>query len=126
MSGHKGDSQRAMEVLEAINEARARVDALGLDEQAFLKDDTIQMRIAADSLLMCTLRITEEAGNLSDQSKEAFPSIDWRGISGMRTFLAHDYGRIDRKIVWNAIAHEFDDLEKVCKQILEDAGIHRR
>ena len=25
-----------------------------------------------------------------------------------------------------AIAHEFDDLEKACKQILEDAGIHRR
>ena len=73
MSGHKGDSQRAMEVLEAINEARARVDALGLDEQAFLKDDTIQMRIAADSLLMCTLRITEEAATFLTKARRLSP-----------------------------------------------------
>ena len=122
MSARKSDAARAEEVLLAIDEAFLRIEALGLDEQSFLREDTVQMRIAADSLLMCALRVTEEAGKLSDEAKAAHPEVDWRGISGMRNFLAHDYGHVDRRAVWMAITHEFAGLKAVCERIAcEDA-----
>lgn len=117
MSARKTDPARARDVLDAIQESFARIDALNLDEASFLKEDTIQMRIAADSLLMCALRVTEEAGKLSDDAKAAYPEVEWRGISGMRNFLAHDYGHIDRRAVWNAINYEFEGLRMACEHI---------
>ena len=122
MSARKSDALRATDVLDAIHESRARIEVLGIDESLFLRDDSIHMRIAADSLLMCALRVTEEAGKLSDRAKGQHPEVDWRGIAGMRTFLAHDYGHIDRKAVWNAIVYEFDGLERACREIVEQGS----
>lgn len=47
---------------------------------------------------MCALRVTEEAGKLSERSQRLHPEIEWRGIIGMRNYLAHDYGNVDRSV----------------------------
>lgn len=105
------------EVIDAICEARDRVKAFGLTKEEFLSAEGITMRSIADSLLMCVLRVTEEAGKLSDEAKAAHPEIDWRGVSCMRNFLAHDYGNVDRRAVWAAIEEDFTLLESACKKI---------
>lgn len=99
MSARKSDAMRAAEVLGVIGEARARIAAFRVTEADFLRSDTLAMRIVADGLLMCVLRVTEEAGKLSDVVKARYPQIDWRGVSGMRNFLVHDYGSVDRAMV---------------------------
>lgn len=119
MNARKADGPRAGEVIDAICEARERVKFFGLSKGEFLSAEGVRMRSVADSLLMCVLRVTEEAGKLSDEAKAAHPEIDWRGVSGMRNYLAHDYGNVDRRAVWAAIEDDFAVLEKACREIVK-------
>lgn len=105
--------------MEVIQESRDRISAFQLDKESFLNAEGVKGRALVDSLLLCVLRVTEEVGNLSDQTKAAHPEVDWHAISGMRNRLVHDYGHVDRRFVWEAITQDFDFLEKVCKQITE-------
>lgn len=120
MSARKSDAARAWEVLEAIGETFDRIEAFGISEERFLKDDDLETRVLADALLMCVLRVTEEAGELSDASKRQHPEIDWRGVSGMRNYLVHDCGNVDRKMVWQAVTDDFESLLSACKQIIDE------
>lgn len=119
MRGQQPDARHAQEVLEAISEARERIAHFHVSEAAFLSDDDIEMRSVADALLMCVLRVTEAAGKLSPEVQDGHPEISWRGIRGMRNILAHDYGHVDREIVWAAIKKDFDALERVCTGLVK-------
>lgn len=121
MNARKADALRTAEVVETIQEARKRITAFKLTEESFLKSDTVEMRAVADALLMCVLRVTEEAGKLSSRAKGLHPEIDWAGVAGMRNYLVHDYGNVDRRMVWVAIRDEFDALERACQQIVSES-----
>ena len=110
MIARKSDGLRAQEVLEAISETNERIKAFDITEDQFLHADDVRTRALADSLLMCALRVTEEAGKLSERSQRLHPEIEWRGIIGMRNYLAHDYGNVDRSVVWDAVTMEFLSL----------------
>ena len=99
MIARKSDGLRAQEVLEAIAETNERIKAFDITEDQFLHANDVRTRALADSLLMCALRVTEEAGKLSERSQRLHPEIEWRGIIGMRNYLAHDYGNVDQR--WN-------------------------
>ena len=113
MIARKSDGLRAQEVLEAISETNERIKAFDITEDQFLHANDVRTRALADSLLMCALRVTEEAGKLSERSQRLHPEIEWRGIIGMRNYLAHDYGNVDRSVVWDAVTMEFPTLDKL-------------
>ena len=121
MFARKSDVQRAQEILEAIDETNERIRAFGVTENDFLHGDDIKARTLTDSLLMCALRVTEEAGKLSERAQRLHPEIEWRGIVGMRNYLAHDYGNVDRAVVWDAVTSEFPALSRVCHQIIDES-----
>lgn len=121
MSARKSDSIRAQKVLDTIGETFSRIEAYDISEERFISGDDIETRALADSLPMCVLRVTEEAGKLSDTSKRLHPEIDWRGVAGMRNYLAHDYGNVDRRMVWETVTEEFALLANACGQIAEEA-----
>ena len=120
MNARKSDRLRACEVLEAIDEGFERIRIFEMTEETFLKAQDVRTRALADSLLMSILRVTEEAGKLSEGAKMRHPEIDWRGVSGMRNYLVHDCGNVDRRIVWEAVNGEFDGLRKVCESIIDE------
>ena len=102
-------------------EARERVHHFCVSKESFLASDDIETRTVSDGLLMCVLRATEEVGKLSDSVRQRHPEVSWRGIRGMRNILAHDYGHVDREIVWAALEKDFLFLERVCREVLEEA-----
>ena len=95
MSGESVDVRHAREVIAAISEARERMAHYGVTEESFTSDENVEIRSIADSLLMCMLRVTEEAGKLSDGVQVRYPQVSWAGIRGMMNILAHDYGHVD-------------------------------
>mgnify|MGYP000252861433 CR=1 FL=1 len=99
MIARKSDGLRAQEVLEAIAETNERIKAFDITENQFLHANDVRTRALADSLLMCALRVTEEAGKLSE----------------------HDYGNVDRSVVWDAVTMEFPALERACRQIVSES-----
>ncbi len=77
MIARKSDCLRAQEVLDAISETNERIKAFGITEDQFLHANDVRTRALADSLLMCALRVTEEAGKLSERSQRLGTSDDF-------------------------------------------------
>ncbi len=122
MSAKSTDDGRVAELYRVIGETCERIKVLGLTRDAFVADESVQGRINADAIFMCILRAAEEAGNMSDETKRAYPHIPWRAIHGMRNIFTHDYGKLDRSIVWSAVADDFPLLENFCREFAEDHG----
>lgn len=59
---------------------------------------------------------------MSQETREAYPSIYWAGIKSMRNILAHDYGAADREAIWDSIECDFPELEEFCIAYCEDHG----
>lgn len=45
----------------------------------------------------------EAAARVSPATKQLYPQIDWRRITGLRNFIAHEYFRVDYTLVWDTI-----------------------
>lgn len=78
------------------------------DKDRYFNDTLLQ-----DAVLRVLQVMAESSQRLSEQSKELHPEIDWRGISGFRNILVHDYlGGIDLELVWQVIDKELPLLKK--------------
>jgi uncharacterized protein with HEPN domain len=44
--------------------------------------------------------IGEATVHLSDETRQAIPTLPFRKMRGMRNIVAHDYANVDLKIVW--------------------------
>ena len=54
--------------------------------------------------------IGEAASRLSEDERALYPQIPWQRIVGMRTFLAHEYFRVDLDTVWNVVTNQLPSL----------------
>jgi uncharacterized protein with HEPN domain len=63
--------------------------------------------------------IGEAAGHISDTLKQANPIVPWRDIVGMRTFLFHEYFRIDLDLLWETAMRDVPALLIQTTSILE-------
>lgn len=80
-------------------DAARRVQRLtsGMDYETFIGDE--RTSLAVERLLE---NIGEAASHVSDASRVTLPAIPWRGIVGMRNVLAHQYGTVDQRLVWES------------------------
>lgn len=84
-------------------EQAARIVAGG--RERFERDEVYPL--AAEALIH---RIGEATARLSEAFKADQPEIPWRDIRGMRNLVAHDYGRIDRQILWTTLERDLPTL----------------
>lgn len=94
-----------------FTEAAARIVKRG--RAAYDEDETL--RLAGEAL---THRIGEAVARLSDAFIADHPEIEWRNIKGMRNIIAHDYGRVDYAILWNALAVDVPELASYVRNLL--------
>lgn len=123
MNAKNNDVRRVQELFAIIQETKARVAYFGLTRELFVASDDLLGRSYADVLLMCVFRATEEAGKMSEEVRRSYPEIPWREVSAMRNVLAHDYGRVDRELIWSSVVDDFPVLEAFCRSFAEDQGI---
>ncbi len=62
--------------------------------------------------------IGEAARKVSDEFKESHPEIPWRKIVNQRHVLAHEYGVIDHRIIWNVIDESIPELIRMLEPLL--------
>ncbi|MDO3377818.1 HepT-like ribonuclease domain-containing protein [Geoalkalibacter halelectricus] len=87
------DEKRDQIYIRHMPECIERIEryATDTDKKRFLKDTLVQ-----DATLRVLQVMAESSQRLSAEAKESHPEIDWRGISGFRNILVHDYlGGID-------------------------------
>lgn len=63
------------------------------------------------------IQIGELVNRLSDTIKTANPDVPWHLAVGLRNLLAHDYGHIDNRRMWNTLNEDFPTFRKLCVSI---------
>ena len=72
-----------------------------------------------DSCSFSAFQIGELVGKLSEKLKNNYSDVPWQKIKGLRNVIVHNYGNIDLKILWKILTKDVEDLNIVCRQILE-------
>lgn len=85
-----------------------------LDEHDFYNSEEKQ-----DAVIRRLEIIGEAAKKISQQTRDAYPNIPWKEMSGMRDVLIHEYFGISPSIVWNVIRNELNHLLPTLKEVLE-------
>ena len=70
-----------------------------------------------DLIDSCAFRIEqigENAKDLSDQFKEQHPEIEWHKIIAFRNIIAHAYGSINSRVLWDIVRNNIPKLRTFC------------
>ncbi|WP_409012965.1 DUF86 domain-containing protein [Emticicia sp. C21] len=66
------------------------------------------------------ITVGEASLHLSEEIKEKYYEIDWRGIKGFRNIMTHEYFGISVKMVWVVVINELPKLKKVAEKIIKE------
>jgi len=97
-----------------------------LNEAAYLLRESEHLTpedfVASETLQRAFVRslevIGEAAKNIPPAFRRAHPTIDWRGMAGMRDRLIHGYFGIDYEIVWDVVKNHIPELHRQIELLL--------
>ncbi|MCA1846476.1 MAG: DUF86 domain-containing protein [Actinobacteria bacterium] len=90
----RGDEQRIADILDA---AQKLADRLQTSFETWANDE--DLRLITERLVEI---IGEAARAMTDESRAAWPTVDWTGLIGLRNVLVHAYHRIQPELLWQA------------------------
>lgn len=111
-----GENYRDETRLEHMLEALVRIQATAAKvtrDQLFL-DDVVTRALMYDFTVL-----GEAANNVSEAYCQEHPELDWKGISGFRHKLVHDYAGVDYGILWDSIVVDVPDLLPKVRRLVE-------
>ena len=105
------DAANLHDMLEVAREARELVALIQAD--AFLRD-----RVRRRALERMLELIGEAARRVPPVRQAEHPEIQWRRIIGQRNILAHEYGRIDPRLLYQTAREDMPSLIAALERIL--------
>ena len=107
---------RDRDLLKMIGECTDRIAAyVQRAGDRWIDDD-----MAVDAIAKRLEEIGELAKRLSAETLVGIPSVDWRGVGGLREILAHDYDRLDADLILNIVDSELPGLRVAVATALAD------
>jgi len=96
------DDHDAGYLLDMLEHARGITRAVsGLKFEDYAADENLRLAVERRIEIL-----GEAARRISDDFRGAHPEIPWGKIIGQRNILAHEYGEIDDRLVWQvAVTH---------------------
>jgi uncharacterized protein with HEPN domain len=102
-----------------IRECIERIEQYTEDgAEAFFSDTKTQ-----DAVLRNLHTLSESTQRLSLHLKSAHPEVDWRGISGFRNILVHDYLGVNLVRVWEVVERDLQDMKAKILDIMLELGL---
>lgn len=105
------DAAQLWDMLDAAREARAVVEGIPMDE--YLGD-----RVRRRALERTMEILGEAARRVTPELQAACPEIDWRGLIGQRNILAHEYGRISHRLLYDAATKRLPELIAALERLI--------
>lgn len=108
------DKQRIEHIRDYCVEIFKTIDRYGNSFEVFDRDADFQRSVA-----FCILQIGELGGGLSEEYRHSTGNLmPWGAIKGMRNLVAHSYGSMSRKIIWETATVDIPALLKFCEEQL--------
>lgn len=104
-----GDLAYIQHILESIKDIETSVK--NLSKEKFQESKDIR-----DACIRRLEIIGEAAKNLSQETRDKYPLVEWKKIVGARDLMIHSYFRVDLDVVWDILKK---DLPILKKQIIE-------
>jgi len=79
---------------------------------AFFASHTLQDAVLRNLQTMC-----ESTQRLSSDAKAKHPEVSWKGISGFRNVLVHDYLGVDLEYVWEIMERDLPSLKRAAESL---------
>lgn len=108
----RSDQERLADILECCALLREHVGSRAVQ---LLEDPVL---LAATQRWLQT--IGEAAAHVSQELRERYPNVSWRGVIGMRQILVHGYFHVDVDVVRRVVEDDLPELEGHVKSILDD------
>jgi uncharacterized protein with HEPN domain len=105
---------RDREVLERIIEC---VDAVG-GYVARVGVDWADDAMAVDAIAKRIEEIGEIAKRVTPDTLATMPSVDWRGLKGIREVVVHDYGHVELDVLADVVENYLPGLRAAVKDAL--------
>jgi uncharacterized protein with HEPN domain len=105
------DAANLHDMLEVAREARELVAEIQAEE--FLRD-----RVRRRALERMLELIGEAARRVTPVRQAEHPEIQWRRIVGQRNILAHEYGRVDPRLLYQTARQDMPSLIAALERIL--------
>ena len=109
------DAAFLWDMLRAAEDAMACVD--GIAPEQWLRN---RVRILA--LERALEMLGDAAGRVSRDCRAAHPEIGWRQIVGQRAVIAHKYGEIDHRRLYETVAAQVPKDRRALQRILKGLG----
>lgn len=99
------------DMLAAARDALAVVH--GLTDEALLQE-----RVRMLALERALEILGEAAGRVSPDLQGQHPAIAWRALKGQRNIIAHEYGRIDHRLLLRSVQERLPELVTHLERLL--------
>lgn len=109
------DPERLKHIIEAIRN-------IEIASEGKTQEDISNDFILRHALTWNIMIIGEAANKLSKEFCRSHPTTDWRGVTGMRNVLVHDYYQIDINELWTVVSYDIPELRTQIEGYLEEIG----
>ena len=85
----------------------------GMTYKEFVHDD-----LHFDAVLRNLEIIGETVKNVSEETRQKYPTVKWRKIAGFRDIVAHAYFWVNEETVWDIVKNEIPALLSIVNSML--------
>ena len=111
----KDDVFLLKKIIDYCDDIGNSITFFGRDEDTFYENIIFQRSCAFN-----ILQIGELVKSLSPELKLKHGDVKWKGISGFRDILAHNYGNIQKEVLWVTITEKIPELKDACKKMIAE------
>ncbi len=87
----------------------------GIDFQSFSSNEE-----KVDATVFALSQIGELVKNISKETMEKYPNIEWIIIKNLRNKIVHDYEGIKLNFIWDIIINDIIHLRENLEELLQD------
>ena len=103
---------RLQHMIEAVARIQDFVEGMALEE--FLAD------VRTSDAVLRNLEIIGEAARLVTEHITArYHQVPWSDMRAMRNIVAHEYDRVNLRVIWNSIQQDLPPLAPLFQRVLE-------
>ncbi len=101
------------DIIESITKIKEYTNNLNLD--TFVSNNLV-----IDAVIRNFEIIGEAAGHIPENIQSLYPEVPWYEMKGMRNIMAHEYFRVDLKIVWKTAHESLPALGLMVERVLKE------